>query len=174
MERLSLFRSVSNAAESGFLSHTVSDGAETLLVGWTVGKSPGFVDVILCNQVSNTSEALSPMTPRWYRGFTKHVWKQQIIASRQKKFQEKGKHQDRKSHTWLLCPEGSGESCRLWCPGEEDFEGKPLEQSSCRCCWELLSRSILTCELVTLFPPLTSPYLLATFVIYSLILRYTD
>lgn len=85
METLSLFRPVSNAAVSGFLSHTQSDWAETLLVGWAREKKSCFVNVILCNQVSNASEAVLPMTPQWYHGFTKPVWKQQIIASRQKR-----------------------------------------------------------------------------------------
>lgn len=43
MERLSLFRPVSNAAVSGFLSHTASDQAETLLVGWAEGKEVLFL-----------------------------------------------------------------------------------------------------------------------------------
>lgn len=42
MERLSLFRPVSNAAVSGFLSHTLSDWAETPPVGWAGGEKPWF------------------------------------------------------------------------------------------------------------------------------------
>jgi len=42
------------------------------------------------------------MTPQWYHGFTKPVWKQQIIASRQKRTLRKRKEKERKHYIRYL------------------------------------------------------------------------
>lgn len=117
------------------------------------------------------------MTPQRYHGFTKPVWKQQIIASRQKRIlrqRKKNRRENMKSGIYLFCPRGSWEPGSLWCSGEEDFRGKPPEQSSWGWCWELLGRSGLTHRLATLFPPLASSYLLITFGFYSLTFKYAE
>lgn len=174
MEKLSLFRAVSNAAVSGILSHTQSDGAETLLVGWARKKKSCFVNVILCNQVSNTSEAVLPMTPQWYHGFTKLVWKQQIIARSQKRILRKEQKRKHEIRYLPVLPKRQLRALQHVVLREEVFRGKPPEQSSWAYCWELLSRPSLTHKLATLFPPLALSYLLITFGFYSVTFKYAE
>lgn len=150
MERLSLFRPVSNSAVSGFLSHTLSDRAETLLVGWTGGKK--FL-VLLMWYFAIRSATLLRLFHQWLPSgivaLQSMSGSSKYLPAGKRNFKKK-ENIRRESHV-PSCPADSWESCSLWCSGEEDFKGKRLEQSSCRCCLELLSRSILTCELVTHF-----------------------
>lgn len=104
-------------------------------------KKSCFVNMILCNQVSNAFEAALPATPQWYHGFTKPVWKQQIIASRQQRTLRRGKK------TWNRVPicsaQEAARSPAMWSTrgGGGDLGWKPLEKSSWGSCRVLLSRS---------------------------------
>lgn len=90
-------------------------------------KKSCFVNVILCNQVSNFWGCSTNDSPV-YHGFTKPVWKQQIIASRKQRTLR-----GRKMWNWVpICSaQEAARNPETWSTqGRRNSGWKPLEKSS--------------------------------------------
>lgn len=166
MEKLSLFRAVSNAAVSGILSHTQSDGAETLLVGWA-GKKKSLV--LLMWYFAIRSATLLRLFYQWLPSGMM-AFKACLAAANNCQQPKENFKKRTGEKTWNQVPTCSTQKAAE-SPAACGAQGGGFSPENLQ---KKVLRHIAESKLATLFPPLALSYLLITFGFYFLTFKYAE